>query len=208
VKVAVIGGTGKMGGAIAKQISKSQEVIIGSRDAARAKNAAEGISGASGADYKSAAERCDVAIVAVPYSGMGVVAELADALANKLVVSAVNPVRLEGGHLHYGLEVGSAAEELAGMLPRSRVATAFNNVPASMMKREEVVPMDILVAAGSKQAYEETASLVRTIKNMRPLYAGPLSEAHVVERITPLVENLAKWNGTGSLTTRFVSQKG
>jgi NADPH-dependent F420 reductase len=208
VKVAIIGGTGKMGGAIARQLAKSHQVVLGSRDAARAKSAAEGIEGTTGADYETAARECDGAVIAVPYSGMGVVVGLKDALAGKLVISAVNPVRFEGGYLHYGLEEGSAAEELASMLPGSRVATAFNNVPASMMKKPEVVQMDILVAASSKQTYEEAAALVRTIKNMRPLYAGPLSEAQIVERITPLVENLAKWNGTGSLTTRFVSQKG
>jgi 8-hydroxy-5-deazaflavin:NADPH oxidoreductase len=208
VKVAIIGGTGKMGSAIAKQLSKNHQVILGSRDPARAKSAAEGIEGTTGADYATAARECEVAVIAIPYSGMGAMADLADALAGKLVISAVNPSRFEGGYLHYGLEKGSAAEELASMLSGSRVATAFNNVPVSMMKKAEVVPMDILVAASSKQAYEEAAALVRTVKNLRPLYTGPLSEAQIVERITPLVENLAKWNGTGSLTTRFVSQKG
>ena len=208
MKVAVIGGTGKMGSALARQLSKNHQVVLGSRDAARAKSAAGSIEGTTGADYETAARECDVAVIAVPYSGIGVVAGLSDALAGKLVISAVNPTRFEGGYLRYGLEESSAAEELASMLPGSRVATAFNNVPASMMKKTEIVPMDILVAASSKEAYEEAAGLVRTIKNMRPLYAGPLSEAHVVERITPLVENLAKWNGTGSLTTKFVSQKG
>jgi predicted dinucleotide-binding enzyme len=64
------------------------------------------------------------------------------------------------------------------------------------------------VAADSKEVFEETATLVRSIPNLRPLYVGPLSQAHVVERMTALVLNLAKLNGTGSLALRFVSKKG
>ena len=208
MKVAVLGGTGKMGGAIAKKLSRRHHIIIGSRDAARAREASKGIEGARGADYEGAAKECDVAIFAVPYSALGVASGLAEALAGKLVVSIVNPTKREEGILRYPLEKGSAAEELATMLPKSRVATAFNNVPVAMLREEEAPPMDILVAASSREAYEEAAELVRSVANLRPLYAGPLSEAHVVERITPLVLNLAKWNGTGSLTTKFVSQKG
>ena len=60
------------------------------------------------------------------------------------------------------------------------------------------------MASTSKEAYETTASLVRSVRNLRPLYAGPISEAQVVERITALVLNLDRMNGTGSLSTKFV----
>jgi NADPH-dependent F420 reductase len=207
MKIAVIGGTGQMGRAIAGHLSTSHEGIVGSRDPARAKLVAADIRGATWADYETAADECDAAVVAIPYSSLGAVAGLSEALVGKLVISIINPMKVEGGILRYGLEKGSAAEELAAMLRNSQVATAFNNVPVSMLRRSEVVPMDILVAASSKEAYEEVASLVRRIKNLRPLYAGPLSEAQTVERITPLVLNLAKLNGTRALTTKFVSQK-
>ena len=47
MKVAVLGGTGKMGKALAKMLSGSNEVIIGSRDPERAREAARGVSGAT-----------------------------------------------------------------------------------------------------------------------------------------------------------------
>ncbi len=208
MKVAVIGGTGRMGGAIAKQLARKNQVVIGSRGMERAKEAAKAIEGATGSDYLGAAEECDVAVVAVPYSAMPSLLGLAEALSGKLVISAVNPLKLDEGYLHYGVEGGSAAEEMARMFPKSRVATAFNNVPVSMLRRDAVPPMDILVAASSKEAYAEAAELVRSVENLRPLFAGPLSEAQMVERITALVLNLAKWNETGSLTTKFSSLKG
>ena len=207
MKIAVIGGTGKMGLAMANQLSKRHQVIIGSRDPARAREAAKGVSGGSGADYEGAAKAADVVIVSVPYEAMGPLAGLAAAVKGKLVISVVNPLKMEGGILVFGLERGSAAEELAKMLPGSRVATAFNNVPRAFFEREISAPFDILVAADSKQTYEEVAEIVRGIKNLRPLYAGPLSQAGIVERITPLVLNLASLNGTGVLTTGFVSRK-
>jgi NADPH-dependent F420 reductase len=197
-----------MGGALAKQISKNNEVIIGSRDPEKAKKAAGGIKGAMGADYGLAASEADIIVFAIPYSAIESAGGLAQQASGKLAISMINPLRPEGGLLQFAVEKGSAAEELAKRLPGSRVATAFNNAPAFFFEREEVVPMDILVAADSKEVFEETATLVRSIPNLRPLYVGPLSQAHVVERMTALVLNLAKLNGTGSLAPRFVSKKG
>jgi 8-hydroxy-5-deazaflavin:NADPH oxidoreductase len=208
MKVAVIGGTGKMGKALAKQLAKNHEVIIGSRDPAKAKEAAKEVRGAVGADYHGAAKAADVVVLSIPYSATGSMAALSADLSGKLVISLINPLKMEEGLLEFPLERGSAAEELAKILPESRVATAFNNVPQAFLEKESMVPVDILVAADSKQTYEEAAALVREIGEMRPLYAGPLSQAGIIERITPLVLNLAKLNGTGSLTTRFVSRKG
>ncbi len=206
MKVAVLGGTGSMGFVLAGRLSASNEVVIGSRDVAKAKEAASRIPGATGEDYRGACLASEAAIMAVPFSSMKDVARpLSSALAGKLVISIVNPLRVEGGVFKFGLEGGSAAETLASVLPDSWIATAFNNIPYGMFEGAAPVEADVLVAATSKDAYETTASLVKSIKNLRPLYAGPISEAQVVERITALVLNLARMNGIGSLATRFVS---
>jgi len=197
-----------MGRALAKHLSRSYDVIIGSRDPARAAAVAAAIGGASGADYRGASRSADVVIFAIPYEAMGLVADLAAEASTKLVISVINPMKMEGGLLRYALEDGSAAEELAAILPHSRVATAFNNVPSGFLRDDVVPPVDILVAADSKETYEEAAKLVSSIREMRPLYVGPLTEARIVEEVTPLVLNLASLNGTKALTTRFVTRKG
>ncbi|MFI5404731.1 MAG: NADPH-dependent F420 reductase [Candidatus Gagatemarchaeaceae archaeon] len=207
MKVAIFGGTGKIGMGLAEQLSKSHSILIASRDPAKARAAAARVSGATGADYLTAAAECEVAIAALPYSAIGSVTPLASPLAGKVVISIINPIRVEGGVLVFGLEGGSAAQELAAKLSKSRVATAFNNIPVAFFRREEMVRLDVLIAADSPQTFDEAASLVRSIPNLRPLHAGPLSEAGSVERITPVVLNLAKMNGTGSLAPRFVSEK-
>lgn len=208
MKIAVLGGTGKMGRALAGRLAGGNYVIIGSRDPARAREAAKGIPGASGMDYPGASREADVVVVSVPDSAVETIAPLSKDLAGKLVISVVNPLRFKDGLLYFGRDTGSAAEELARILPDSRVATAFNNIPAGFFEKDEVIPIDVLVAADKKETYEEVANLVKGIPNLRPLYAGPLSQARTVESITALVLNLANLNKTGSLTTRFVSRKG
>ncbi len=206
MKVAVLGGTGDMGSSVAKRLARSNTVVIGSRDAAKADEAARKVEGASGDDYDGASRDCEVAIVAVPFSAIDAIGSLSDALAGKLVVSMVNPLKMEGGLLRFALETGSAAERIAAMLPESSVSTAFNNLPSGMLEGESPVEADVLVAASSKEAYDKTAALVRSVRNLRPLHAGPLSQAQIVERITPLVLNLARLNAMPSLAPRFVSK--
>lgn len=208
MKIAVVGGTGAMGKALARHLSREHDVIIGSRDRSRAAAAAAGIRGAAGSDYEGASKAADVVIVTVPYEAMGHLAGLAGEVSSKLVISVVNPIKSDGGLLKYAPEGASAAEELARMLPQSRVATAFNNVPSGFLKHEPVPPVDILVAADSRETYVEVAKLVASIREMRPLYVGPLSEARLVEAITPMVLNLAGLNGMKALATRFVTLKG
>jgi 8-hydroxy-5-deazaflavin:NADPH oxidoreductase len=197
-----------MGRGLARHLSKKNEVIIGSREPAKAREVAKDIAGATGEDYATACGLAEAALFAIPYSNIGVAAGLAKELSGKLAISLINPLRLQDGIFHYAPTKGSAAEELAGLLTESRVATAFNHVSHLFLKEERVVPMDILIAADSREIYREAAKLVEGVENMRPLYVGPLSQAGVVEAITPLVLNLAKLNGTGSLTTRFVTRKG
>jgi len=208
MKVAVIGGTGAMGKALARHLTKEHQVIIGSRDPERAKAAARGLNGAEGLDYHGASKAADVVVFAIPYEAMNLVPDLAGDTSGKLVISVINPIAFEGGLFRFTLRDGSAAEEMARILPESRIATAFNNIPSGFMKDEVVPPADILVAADSRATYEEAARIVTSVREMRPLYAGPLSEARTVEAITPLVLNLASLNGTRALATRFVTRKG
>ena len=196
-----------MGSALARQLSEKHQVIIGSRDRERAKAAAAPI-GALWGNYVEASEKAEGAVFSLPFSAIGEAKSLVVPLAGKLVLSMMNPMELRDGLLEYGLTEGSAAEMLSEILVKSRIATAFNNIPVASLRSPAFPPMDILIAAQSVQAFEEAAEIVRSVPEFRPMYVGPLSQAQMVERITPLVLNLAKLNKTGSLGTRFVSQKG
>lgn len=205
MKIAILGGTGAMGSGLATQLAKKNDVRIGSRNPEKARAAAAKIPGVEGESNEAAARWCEAAIISVPFDAIAFLEGFADALAGKLVVSMINPLRREGSILQYASGGRSAAELVAAALPRSLVATAFNNIPAGFFRRPSEQEADVLVAADTKETYNKAASLVRSIPRLRPLYVGPLSQAESVERMTVMVLNAAILNGGKRFAVKFVS---
>ncbi len=206
MKVAIVGGTGAMGSGLGRLLALKNEVRIGSRDPERAKRAAARIPGASWGSYQGAAEWCEACVVAVPFGAVGDLAVLAGPLAGKLVLSVVNPLKVEEGVLQYALAKGSAAEAIAEALPESVVATAFNNVPQGMLGDPERPELDVLIAAADKEGFARAARLVSSVPRMRPVYVGPLSQAQSVERVTVLEINAARLSGSKPFAVRLVGR--
>jgi predicted dinucleotide-binding enzyme len=113
-------------------------------------------------------------------------------------------MKLERGTFFYQETQSSAAQMVAEALTRSRVAAALHTLPVSFLKRSEKLDVDVLVAADDRKTFEEAAEIVRSIGKLRPLYGGPLSMASSIERITPLLLNLAKLNGFKTPSIKFV----
>jgi len=204
MKVAIIGGTGKLGVGLARQLKGNHEVYIGSRDKEKAQGAADSVSGVIGGESLSVASLCDAAILTIPFAAVASLAHFEGALAGKLVISPIVPMKVENGTFYYDGRQGSAAEAVASRLPRSRVAAALHTLPAGFLGRSEKLDVDVLVAADDRKTYQEAAGIVGSIGKVRPLYAGPLSAASSVERLTPLLLNLARQNGIKTPSVRFV----
>jgi 8-hydroxy-5-deazaflavin:NADPH oxidoreductase len=204
LKVAIIGGTGRLGMRLAAQLSKKLEVQIGSRERAKAEKAAAGIPGVIGAEELTVASNCDAAVLAIPYQAVAGLGALEAALADKLVISPVVPVKEVDGTFYYGLETGSAAEEVAARLGRSRVAAALHTVPSRFLVKGAKEVIDIPVAADDRRTFEEAVTIISCLDGVRPLYVGPLKVASTIERLTPLLLNLAKLNGLKTPSVRFV----
>ena len=188
--VAVLGGTGEQGRGLARRLALAGcPVVLGSRDAARAAAAAEGLPGSvRGADNATAAAEGDVVIVAVPWDGhRELLASLADVLAGKVVVDCVNPLGFDKQGA-YALPVaeGSAAQQAAAVLPGSRVVGAFHHVSAVLLLDEAVesVDTDVLVLGDDREATDLVQALAELIPGMRGVYAGRLRNAHQVEALT------------------------
>lgn len=209
MKVAIIGGTGTLGRGLAVRLAAGHSVVIGSRDAAKAEAAAQRLAQkgvtVGAATSPEAAQACEAAILAIPeLEDPSYLAELADALAKKLVVSPIVPMKSDGGALVYSLASGSAAERVAEVLAGSRVAAALHTVPAPLLAKPEVeLHCDSLVAADSRETFDEAARLIQGIAGVRALYAGPLSAARSIEELTPLLLNVARLNGLRNLSVRF-----
>ena len=188
--LAVLGGTGEQGRGLARRFALAgHRVVLGSRSADRAVEAAVGLPGAvSGAANDDAAAQGDVVIVAVPWDGHKELLQvLAPALAGKVVINCVNPLGFDKqGAFALTVEEGSAAEQAAALLPDSRVVGAFHHVSAVLLLDEAVdsLDTDILILGDDREATDLVQALVARIPGMRGIFAGRLRNAHQVEALT------------------------
>ncbi len=210
-RIGIIAGTGTFGKGLAARLSYNYEVLIGSRERARAQSTAEAVRMITGVEVigvtnSEAAGLCDAAILALPNQvALKHIQDLRGALAKKLVISPIVPMKLREGRFVYTLSDGSAAERVAAVLRESRVAAAFHNLPAEMLLAvRKQLKYSVLVAAESKEVFSEVAPVVSSIKRLEPFYVGPLSTARSIESLTPLLLNLARLNGMKNPSIRII----
>jgi NADPH-dependent F420 reductase len=192
--VAVLGGTGPQGRGLARRFAAAGiPVVIGSRSAERAADAASELAAAvdgdvTGADNAGAATAGDIVVVAVPWDGHGeLVASLATELAGKVVVDCVNPLGFDKqGAYALPVEEGSAAQQAQALLPDSTVVGAFHNVSAVRLEDPDVtsVDTDVFVLGDVREATDLVQDLCATIPGVRGIYGGRLRNAHQVEALT------------------------
>ncbi|WP_181765628.1 NADPH-dependent F420 reductase [Streptomyces albidus (ex Kaewkla and Franco 2022)] len=195
--VGVLGGTGDQGRGLAYRLARAgQSVIIGSRAAERAQQAADELgSGVEGAENAECARRSDVVIVAVPWDGHARTLEaLREDLRGKLVVDCVNPLGFDKkGAYAIRPEEGSAAQQAAALLPDSRVTAAFHHLSAVLLSDASVekIDTDVMVLGEVREDCAVVQALAERIPGMRGIFAGRLRNAHQVES---LVANLVSVN--------------
>jgi 8-hydroxy-5-deazaflavin:NADPH oxidoreductase len=194
--IAVIGGTGQEGGGLAARFAHAgHSVVIGSRDAGKAADAAtrlnEKVGGdrVRGTDNHAAVAAADLVVLAVPYQGQRNTAlSLKDALAGKILIDATVPlvppkvarVQLPAG----GSAVAALQEELG---PDVKVVSAFQNVSWNhLMDLEHAVDCDVLVCGDDAEACDTVVTLIAEI-GMRGFHAGPIANSAAAEALTSLL---------------------
>ena len=187
--IAVIGGTGAEGSALAARwVRAGYRTIVGSRDAAKAAECARAV-GAEGMDNLAAARECDIVVLTVPYAAQKPTLEqLRDALAGKILVDVTVPLAA-GRVMRVALPPeGSAARIAQDVLGESvRVVSAFQNVSADRLEdAEAAVDCDVLVTGDSPEARREVVKLAEAA-GMRGIEAGPLDNAAAAEALTSLL---------------------
>ncbi len=188
--VGILGGTGPQGRGLARRFAMAgHPVIIGSRNHDRAYAVAREVGhGVRGLANRDAAREASLVIAAVPWEGHGeLLAGLAAELAGKIVVDCVNPIGFDQ-HGAYALPVaeGSAAEQAAALLPRSRVVAAFHHVSAVLLLDPEVTTLDqdVLVLGDDREATDLVQALAARIPGVRGVYAGRLRNTGQIEALT------------------------
>ncbi len=190
ITIGVLGGTGEQGRGLARRLAMAGcDVVLGSRDAARAADAAAALPGSvRGMSNEDCAAASDVVIVAVPWDGHGALLEsLSGVLAGKIVVDCVNPLGFDKqGAFSLPVAEGSAAQQAAAVLPDSRVAAAFHHISAVLLLDESVdrIDTDVLVLGDDREATDTVQAIAGLIPGMRGIYGGRLRNAGQVEAFT------------------------
>jgi len=136
--VAILG-NGAVGVALARGFAAlGWRVVFGTRDVggAKTRDALAAVPGATAASYSDAARQGDMAVVALPWTGVaeGLAAAGAEHLAGKLVIDPSNPLDFSSGTPRLALGFGdSAGETVQRLLPGAKVVKAFNTVGAQLM---------------------------------------------------------------------------
>lgn len=194
--IAVLGGTGKEGGGLAlRWAHKGHRVIVGSRTAERAREAAAAMNATlggamvSGAANPDAAAQADIVVLAVPYAAQqSTVTEVAPALAGKILIDVTVPLvppKVSRVQLPEG---GSAVALVQAMLGQEvRVVSAFQNISAHhLTKLDEAIECDVLVCADDPAAADAVVALAEEI-GLRAWNAGPLANSVVAEGLTSVL---------------------
>jgi len=224
MKVGLIGGTGGMGEGFALRWSSKHDVIVGSRDGRKAKEAAEtymkvakesygnSMKGSITGDENLAVTRSsDVLLLSIHYEH---IAEMCAQLSKQLrddciVISPIVPMTKTGaGFVYIPLEQAKqpAAEIVADNLPpRARVVSAFHTISEARLKNmTESLDSDTFVCGDDRNIVATVNSLISEIAGLRPIYLGPLSLAYQAEILTPMLLNSAHRNKIKNPGVRIV----
>jgi NADPH-dependent F420 reductase len=201
-KIAIIGGAGELGFGLALRWAHAgAEIVIGSRDAAKAQEAAARVKQAlpqgnvTGFDNPTAAGLASIVVLAVPFSAQaGILKSIKLSLKNAILVDTSVPLAATiGGRptRMLGVWEGSAAQQAQGLVPGVPVVSAFHNASAEMLNDLSMrLDCDILICSDDGAAKERVSGLVRLIPGLRPLDAGPLEMSRIVESMTALMISL------------------
>lgn len=189
-KIAVIGGTGNLGSALAWRLARAgYEVVIGSRTAASAAEKADqlghGLTGMTNADAAMAGE---IIFVTVPFAAQAAtLADIRAHVAGKIVVDTTVPLVPPKVMRVQLPPEGSAAARAALILGEDvRVVAGFHNVAAHKLAQDLVVECDILVFGDDKAARVEIVALADAI-GLRGIHGGVLVNAAAAEAMTSLL---------------------
>lgn len=193
LSLAIIGGTGAQGTALAERFAKAGvPIIIGSRDAQRgadaagALNARLGLNTVTGMSNREAAQQGDLVLLSVPYEGMmPILQDIYDAVEGKIVIniaSSLNPEKRTRAKVPAAGSITAEVQNFFG--ERARVVAAFQNIsPEKLASPDAKIDSDVLVCGGNKDAREKVIALIRQA-GIDAFDVGMLENAVAVETLT------------------------
>jgi NADPH-dependent F420 reductase len=180
-----------------------EAIIIGSRDAQRAQEAASQIKKkagnqavVSGLENSAACAAADLLVLTVPFEGQAtLLKQLKSAVrpGSILIDATVALAASVGGRASRTLGVwqGSAAQQVAELVPKGvSVAAAFHNLSAELLNGDEALDCDVIVCSDDANATQLARALAAKIPGIRAIDGGRLENARTLEQITALLVGL------------------
>jgi 8-hydroxy-5-deazaflavin:NADPH oxidoreductase len=192
VKIAIVGGTGAFGRALAARLRLlGEEVWIGSRDAQRGKERAIEL-GVEGGSNEEAVQGADLVVLATKSNGaLETGASLAEAIGETPVLCVASDLRFTDIGIVPGLGAGSLAEKLAELL-RAPVASGLQTVSAIDLSGPELPDQDALICGDDPRAKQVALELAGRLVAGRAVDAGPLANSRALEGMTAVILNVNK----------------
>ena len=192
MKVAVLGGTGSFGTALARRLAEAgYEVVIGSRDADRAAEAAAGL-GVEGSTNADACRGADLVVLATKAQGaLGTARELRDAIGETPVLSVAAELTFRPD----GVAPTDDAHALAVRLQEivdGPVVAGLHSLAARNLGGDDPPDEDALVCGDDADAKALVLELAERITSGRAIDCGPLASARALEGLTAVVVNVNK----------------
>jgi 8-hydroxy-5-deazaflavin:NADPH oxidoreductase len=189
VRVAVVGGTGSFGQAVAKRLVEAGlNVIVGSRDAERAGQAAAAV-GATGGTNADAVRGADLVVLAVKAeAAVDTARELRGAIGRTPVLSVASELSFGADGVKPSAEAASVAQRTQDELDAPVVAGLHSLAAATLS--DAPPDEDALVCGDDADAKRLALELAEKLVSGRAIDAGPLASARALEGMTAVIVNV------------------
>lgn len=192
MRVAIVGGTGSFGRALAERlVTLGHEVVIGSRDAERAAELAA-VYGGEGKANADAVQGVDLVVLATKSTAaIETARDLADAIGSTPVLCVASDLSFEKNGVLPGRLGTSLAEEVAEILS-APVAAGLQSLAAVHLTHKDAPDQDALVCGDDDEAKGISLALAEELVGGRAIDAGPLANARALEGLTAIILNINK----------------
>jgi 8-hydroxy-5-deazaflavin:NADPH oxidoreductase len=195
LSVAIVGGTGNLGSALAIRLgAPGVKIIIGSRDAEKARSAVQTLKPnlrageIVGTTNREAVRDAAFVVIAVPYEGHAqMVQDLQGQVSGKIIIDTVVPLNKGKPFVP---PAGSALQEAQQILgDEVPVVGALHNISAVDLGDVNSPLGDVLVCGDKDDAKERVMEIIRRI-GARAFDGGPATNAYVIEGLTGVIISL------------------